>query len=151
LIDKKELEEVKKILKEKGFKYTSAREKILKKILSLHSHFTAEELFYMLKKRYKVSRATVYRTLNILVDLGVVREYDFGKGKKLFEHIIGHKHHYHLICLACGKIEEFKLDEEHERRLRTIANKLEFDVDSIVLSIYGFCKDCRNKNSKAKS
>jgi len=96
------------LLKKEGLKVTAQRLLVAEKIFSLHSHFTAESLSDMFKdKRDEISKATIYRILTIMVDANLLVEHDFGKDYKYYEHILGHEHHDHIICLDCNRIVEF--------------------------------------------
>ncbi len=141
----KEYEIFKEISHRQNKKITKQRSIIVKKIFSLHKHFSADELFKMLKKEYSgISRATVYRTLKVLVEMGFVEEREFGRGKKYYEHIIGHDTHSHFVCVRCGKIIEFK-SKNIEQEIYKIADEIGFEVDKISTIVYGLCKQCRNQ------
>lgn len=137
------LDKFQEYLKDKGLKLTSERKEILKKVFSIHDHFDAEDLLFMLKKEGKeVSRASVYRTLNLLVDSSLVEKVDFGEGKAYYEHVFGHYHHDHLVCLDCGKVVQFE-DPVIERRQEEICKDHGFQLDYHTLNIFGRCKECR--------
>src|SRR5688572_8868822 len=100
-------------LESKGFRKTTQRDAIIEAAFGTNEHYTAEDLLTMAKKvDPSVSRATVYRTLPLLVESGVLREMDFGRDHKFYDpNYIDHPNHNHLICLDCGKIVE--LDDVH--------------------------------------
>lgn len=111
---KKEMLAFEEYLKEKGLKITNQRLLVAQKIFSSHNHFTAEGLLDELKdNKDRISKATIYRILAIMVEAGLLEEHDFGKDYKYYEHIIGHEHHDHIICMQCGRIVEF-IDERIE-------------------------------------
>ena len=83
---------------------------IFEKAFETHEHFSAEKLYEWLRQEDgpKVSRATVYRTLDMLERGGFIESLDVGRGELVYEHVLGHKHHDHLVCTECGRIEEFR-------------------------------------------
>ena len=97
-------------LRSKSLKFTSQRDRIFELAFNTHQHFTADTLHEWLKGQEgaPVSRATVYRTLHLLVEGGFIASLDAGRGELVYEHVLGHAHHDHLVCLDCGKIEEFR-------------------------------------------
>jgi len=129
-------------LRKSGFRWTTQRALIVREALSSHDHFTADELLALCRRRDpKVSRATVYRTLIVLEDAGFVEGLDTGDGGRRFEHVLGHEHHDHMVCLDCGRILEF-CDDELERRQEVAAKRLGFRIQRHSLRLYGSCKDC---------
>lgn len=142
-MEKTALQEFHNFLKSKGFKLTGERKIILEEIFSTHRHINAEELFIGLrKKKANVSRATVYRTLNLLVSSGLVQRISFGEKFSVYEHVFGHAHHDHLICIACGAILEFD-DEELQDRYREVSKRESFEALAFRLQIFGYCRNCR--------
>jgi Fur family ferric uptake transcriptional regulator len=97
-------------LEANGLRKTTQRDAIIEAAFGTKEHYTAEDLLVMAKKvDPSVSRATVYRTLQVLVESGVLREMDFGRDHKFYDpNYIDHPNHNHLICLDCGKIVEFE-------------------------------------------
>jgi Fur family ferric uptake transcriptional regulator len=139
----KELETVAQYLKSHEFKLTNQRKKIIQTILATHDHFTADDLHDMLRKDGEsISKATIYRTLSLLCDSGIVESRDFGRGQLYYEHVLGHKDHYHLICSDCGKVVEFR-NAEIDRTTLKIAKARGFGMKSTSLRIFGVCKACR--------
>ena len=130
-------------LRKSGFRWTSQRALIVRAALETHEHFTAEELLDLCRKEDpKVSRATVYRTLAVLEEAGFVEGLETGDGGRRFEHVLGHEHHDHMVCLQCEKILEFR-DDELERRQELAARRVGFEIQRHSLRIYGLCKDCQ--------
>ncbi len=137
-----ELEIAEKYLKEHDFKLTNQRRKILDAIFSTHGHFSADDLHDSLRKRGEgISKATVYRTLGLLTGSGLVESRDFGRGQLLYEHMLGHQHHDHLICLSCGDVQEFR-NGDLEKIQERIARARGFRVERHSLRVFGICKAC---------
>jgi len=103
----------KNILKKEGLRYTIQRQAVWDEIKNSNEHRDAEEIYSTLKvkKKIKVSRATVYRTIDVLVKNNLVRKMDLGDGCALYEPKIEKEHHDHIICVETGKITEFYNDE----------------------------------------
>ncbi len=141
------LEEAKFIefLRSAGLKVTRARREILREVFRCHGHFDADELFLKLQKRNSgVSRATVYRTLALLVTSKLVRKMKLGDGRSTYEHVLGHPHHDHLICINCNKIYEFH-NPEIEQLQNKICTEYGFRMVSHTQQIFGICPDCQEK------
>ncbi len=138
------LEQFKKLLKENSLKFTKQRELILNFLYENKEHYTPEEIYTMLKQHHpdiKIGIATVYRTLSLLEESGIVSSISFGTQGKKYE--LGlKKHHDHLICSKCGKIIEF-YDETIEERQEEIAKKFDFEMTDHTMKIIGLCKKCR--------
>ncbi|TAH38639.1 MAG: transcriptional repressor [Planctomycetota bacterium] len=136
-------------LRRRGLRVTQQRLLILELAWSTHRHYSAEELYAWAKTRdASVSRATVYRTLALLVDGHFVSELDSGRGQMLYEHILGHHHHDHMICLGCGKIIEFRCEAIEELQ-RQEAAKRHFHVASHTLNLVGYCASCAREQAAA--
>jgi Fur family transcriptional regulator, ferric uptake regulator len=134
-------------LKQKDLKLTGQRTAIVRKVFSTHRHFTAEELQDLLKsEKGRISKATVYRTLALLTECDLIVEHDFGQGQKYYEQILGRVQHDHLICVSCGKIDEFTFDPIAEVQDR-IARAKGFRPISHALHIFGMCEKCASKRS----
>ncbi|MBI4767151.1 MAG: transcriptional repressor [Deltaproteobacteria bacterium] len=103
-------------LKQQGLKWTPEREEVLQEVLKTEGHFEAEDLAFRLRKSgSRVSKATIYRTLPLLVKAGMVKEVIHGEKHQHYEHTHGENHHDHMICLKCGKIVEF--DKESLKKI----------------------------------
>ena len=98
----------------------------------------------MKEKNVKISRATVYRTLELLVKSGLVRRVHLGEDHYHYEHVKGDSHHDHLVCTTCGGVIEF-LDEGLEKRALEICEKRKFKPTFHNLQILGVCDACRRK------
>ncbi len=126
----------------KGLKFTPERQAILNHVFECQRHFEAEELLIDMRKNNKrVSKATIYRTLALLVNSGILREVIFGEKHAHYEHVYGHEHHEHLVCIGCGKIIEFT-DERIEKFQEEVCVENKFKADSHKFQIMGYCEDC---------
>jgi Fur family transcriptional regulator, ferric uptake regulator len=138
-------------LQQQGQKLTSERTALVREIFSIHYHFEADELLFKMKeKSVKISRATVYRTLELLVKSGMVRRVHLGEDHYHYEHVTGNSHHDHLICTACGNVIEFH-DEVLEQRQRDICEKKRFTPTFHNLQILGVCDPCKRKGQTPAS
>src|SRR5580765_6506873 len=132
-------------LTRQGQKLTQERTSLVREIFSTHYHFEADELLFKMKqKAVKISRATVYRTLELLVKSGMVRRVHLGEDHYHYEHVRGDSHHDHLICTTCGAVIEFH-DEPLEQRQREICERKKFTPTFHNLQILGICDACRRK------
>ncbi len=139
-------------LESKNLRLTAQRRAIIDTVFNTEEHFTAEQLLgWARQKDRSVSRATVYRTLPLLTQSGLVREMDFGKDYKFYDpNYADHPHHSHIICGDCEKIVEFE-SEKIERLECEISQKLGFSVKTQRLQITGACQAmkklgaCKNK------
>ena len=145
------LEEVNKIfiayLEKKELRKTPERFAILEEIYTRGGHFNAENLYIdMTNKNYRVSRATVYNTLEILVDCDLVTKHQFGKNLAQYEKSYGYKQHDHLICTTCHKVIEF-CDPRVQNIQSMISDLLKFNIVHHSLVFYGECQreNCDNK------
>jgi len=131
-----------------GLKLTRERRLVLDEVFRQNDHFQADELlFRMQKKNVRVSKATLYRTLALLVRAGLLREEVFGERHSHYEHILGQQHHDHLVCLACGRIEEFRNDEI-EQAQDEICAQHGFQPTGHRMEIHGYCRECRKKKEE---
>ena len=138
------IDELKKIVKQKGLKYTEQREIVLNILLKAQEHLTAEEVYNHVKKEYPNSNigiATVYRALSFLEEVDLIASITFGTDGKKYESN-AKSHHDHLICTTCGKIIEF-IDDEIEKRQDKIAKKNKFRITSHSMQLYGTCENCQ--------
>lgn len=128
-------------LETKALRMTGQRMAIIDTVFSTTEHFTAEQLLDWSRRRDEsVSRATVYRTLPLLTESGLVREMDFGKEYKFYDpNYADHPHHGHIICQDCEKIVEFE-SEKIAQLESEIVGKLGFSVASEQLQITGSCE-----------
>jgi len=124
---------------------TPERYAILEAVLEIQGHFDAESLYYRLKANdVKVSRATVYNTLDILQSCGLVSKYRFAENTSRYEKAFGRPHHHHLICLQCGDIIEF-VNEKFDKIQENACTEKDFSAQSSTLQIFGTCSRCKKK------
>lgn len=134
-------------LEQRQLKYTPERRRILREVLSLHFHFEADELYFALREKggHRISRATVYRTLPLLEESGLIRRVIFIDKHTHYEQVYGHKHHEHLICLSCGAVIDF-YNQSLEKTLDEVSQKNAFTPVAHKLEITGYCKECSKQN-----
>ncbi len=132
-------------LADNGLKFTGQRRLILETLFDSEEHFSAEELYNKARAiDESIGQATVYRTLRLLRDCGLVRELRFGNDVVRYEARRDTLHHDHLICEGCGKTLEF-MDEAIEKLQNQLAEKMGFVLTSHRMYLYGLCEDCRQK------
>lgn len=137
-----EYELFKNYLSNNDLKLTLQRRAVLKAVFAAHHHFDAEELADGFRySDEKISRATVYRTLDLLVKAGLIHSMELGESRKIYEHIFGHKHHDHLVCTLCGRTIEFDNDFI-ESLQEEICENLNFRAQTHSLRIFGVCGEC---------
>jgi Fur family ferric uptake transcriptional regulator len=130
-------------LRPAGSKRSSKRDTIVNVFLRQEGHLTADDLVDLIKKEdQRISRATIYRTLQWMVDAGIARKVDFGEGRFRFEHSYRHPRHFHLICKTCNRSFEF-LSSDIESLIEEVATARGFAARQSVLQIHGTCDACR--------
>ena len=145
MVNQKLLSKFRDILRRENLKYTPQRVVVLEEVLRDQGHRECEDIYLSLRQKGShVSRATVYRTMDILVKNGYARKMEIGDGRARYESKIGSHHHDHLICTSCGKIIEF-VNDDLERLQEKISTKFHFRLDSHVMTLFGACGDCLNK------
>lgn len=122
-------------------KQTKQRKVIVDHFLRLNRHIEAEDLYASVRKKgHNIGLATVYRTLNLLKDAGLVEQSSFSDGRAVFELSKPGSHHDHLVCVECGRIVEFENKEIEDLQLQ-VAKKYGFKLSSHKLELYGHCLD----------
>jgi Fur family ferric uptake transcriptional regulator len=145
------IEEVKRIfityLEMKNLRKTPERDAILDEIYHTMGHFDVDSLYStMISKNHRVSRATVYNTLDLLVECDLVSKHQFGQNLAQYEKAFGYKQHDHLICTDCHQVVEF-CDPRIHNIQTTVGDLLQFKVMHHSLILYGSCSknNCENK------
>ncbi|MEI6813337.1 MAG: Fur family transcriptional regulator [bacterium] len=130
-------------LRDRGLPVTAQRVAIAEVLFNADRHLSAEEVAAELNGRgNKVGTATVYRTIDVLLESGLVVERDFGEGFRRFETARDVPQHEHLVCTGCGRVEEFR-DDRIERIAGELAASRGFTRERHRLVIYGLCRSCR--------
>src|SRR4051812_1959750 len=126
-----------------GTKRSSKRNRIVSIFLRQEGHLSADDLSDLVRRSDPgIGRATVYRTLQWMVDAGIARKVDFGEGRSRYEPSYGHPRHFHLICTTCHRSSEF-LSSDVESLMEEIAQSRNFAAMQSIVQIYGTCEECR--------
>jgi Fe2+ or Zn2+ uptake regulation protein len=129
-------------LRDQGFKITSPRHLVIESVAAREDNFTAEELAAELAP---IGRATVYRTLKLLLDQGLICRVVLGDGNVCYR--ASHKaHHHHLVCVSCGATEDIHLTDV-ENVLDEVREATDYQVVGHRLEVYGFCPTCKQRQS----
>jgi Fur family ferric uptake transcriptional regulator len=139
------LERFRRHLREHHQPVTRQRDLVAQVVFLSEDHLSVEEIRRRLKQQgERVGTATVYRTLDLLVDSGLARAHEFGEGFKRYEPMPAHADHEHLICERCGRVIEFA-NERLERMLPVLADEHGFQHQRHRVEIYGVCRACRQQ------
>lgn len=139
-------------LKECGYRLTEGRKEIINLLTETKEHLSAEEIYLKVHAIYPaIGLTSVYRTLDVLVNMGVIQKFDFGDGRSRYEIIDRHDnkdHHHHLVCTQCKKIINYKdfIDEEIEllkKIEKTLSEKYKFEINNHLIQFYGLCSQCK--------
>lgn len=124
--------------------YSKQREVILDVIKDSRMHPTAEEIYdLVIKQEPKISRSTVYRNINILVEQGIIQKIMMATGPNRYDYL--HKEHYHAVCKVCGKVFDFCYDFEKEKIAKSMKQQANIDIDVNSITIHGICQKCKSK------
>ncbi len=151
IIDQSNIDKIKTRLRDGGLKLTPQRLTILDVIIRAEgSHLTIEELYEMVKVvKPETGVATVYRTILLFEELGIVKKLDLNDG--IYRYELNHEEevhgHHHLVCSACGKVEEVK-DDLLDSVEQVIENEYKFRIKDHSLKFYGLCRDCYKNESE---
>jgi Fur family ferric uptake transcriptional regulator len=139
------LERFRRFLRDHRLPVTRQRDLVAETVLLAEDHLSVDGIRRRLREKgERVGTATVYRTLDVLLESGLVRAHDFGEGFKRFEPMPAQAHHEHLICQRCGRVVEFQ-NERLERMLPIIADEHAFQHERHRVEIYGVCRECRQR------
>ena len=133
-----------------GFRITIPRQAILGVLSRSSKHLSAEEIYISVHGRYPaIGLTTVYRTLDLLAQMGLIFKFDFGDGRSRYELAQGPKteHHHHLVCTNCGRIIDYSdfIDEETKvlnQVEEMLSQKHNFKINSHQVHFYGLCNKC---------
>jgi Fur family ferric uptake transcriptional regulator len=126
-----------------GSRRSSKRDQIVSVFRRQTGHLSADDLVDLIRKDdHRISRATVYRTLQWMEEAGIARKVDFGEGRFRFEPSYRHPRHFHLICKTCNQSFEF-LSSDIEALMEEVAGARNFAAKHSVVQIYGTCDDCQ--------
>jgi Fur family ferric uptake transcriptional regulator len=147
----REREIFRKYLERRGLKLTAERQALFDELFARHEHFEADELLMRLRnKRKKISRATIYRTLDLLVDSGIVGRVRIRESGYRYERMRAGDHHDHLICDDCGRVVEFR-----EPRIESLQDEICERYGFVLLShshqLRGVCRQCRPRVKPAEA
>ena len=140
-----EVEAFQEFLRKRALKLTTQRNIIAKRIFRTTGHFSAEDIVDAFRREKKpISKSTVYRTLELLVEADLLDTIDFDQGYKLYERCLGRSHHDHLICVECRRVIEF-CNEEIERQQDRVSDQHGFRILWHTHKIYGLCEPCAKR------
>lgn len=132
-------------LKGKGLKFTNERALILREVVSGRGHFDPDGLLIRMRGRgLRVSKASIYRTLPLLVDSGLITSVEKTGKHAHYERTFGHGHHDHMLCMSCGRVVEF-YSKPLEALQERLCRRKGFEGISHSLEIMGYCSECRKK------
>lgn len=129
-------------LRERELPFTQQRESVARVLFESTRHLSADEVAEQLRERgEQIGKATVYRTLALLVELGLATEHDFDEGFKRYQMQIGAAQYDHMICTSCGRVRQFR-DPEVNRMLERVARDAGFEAITRQIKIFGACHEC---------
>ena len=135
-----------------GFRMTLPRQEIFDVLSRTDEHLSAEDIYLRVHSKYPgVGLTTVYRTLELLANMGLIRRFDFGDGRGRYQFIEGPKgkvHHHHLVCNNCGRVIDYNefIDDEKElfdKAEHGLSKKYNFKILDHELTFFGLCNKCK--------
>ena len=145
------VESFRAFLRTRDLPVTGQRAQVAEVLFAAGGHLSVDDVEQALRRRsLHIGKATIYRTLDLLVQSGMVVERDFGEGFHRYERVPGHPHHEHLICMRCGKVIEFS-NEGLERAKARIADEYGFTHHHHRLEIYGVCRECQQRDTLTRT
>ena len=142
-------------LRQHSCRITVPRQVILEVLSKEKKHVSAEEIFLKVHKKYPdIGLTTVYRTLNLLTEIGLILKFDFGDGKARYELSSGpekEEHHHHLVCTNCKRVIDYRDFIEEEEKLfkkteKVLTDKYNFKITDHFVRFYGLCEECRDNS-----
>lgn len=130
-------------LESEGLNVTKARKRIAEEVFQVEEHFDVTDLWAKLHEETSISMSTIYRTLDLMLDAGFVREVDLGESHTYYESVFGQKEHGHMVCLDCGKVIEFSSDRLQDL-IQEIIDERGFEKEYYRLQIFGHCNNCED-------
>src|SRR3984893_892448 len=148
-MEKRELQIFRKYLERRGLKLTAERRALFDELFGRHEHVEADELLGRLRAKHKkISRATIYRTLELLADSGIVGKLRIGEAGYRYERLRAGDHHDHLVCIECGRVVEFR-----EPRIESLQDEVCARYGFVLLDhshqMRGICRQCRPRHRAA--
>jgi len=137
-----------------GYRLTMPRQIILDVLSNTTEHLSAEDIYHLVHKAYpSIGLTTVYRTLELLAQVGLLFKFDFGDGRARYELSESPKsigHHHHLVCTECRRIIDYTDFIEEEKELlkkteRGLSKKYDFRITNHLIQFYGLCDECRKR------
>lgn len=122
---------------------TSTRKRIAEEIFKLNEHFDATTLWSKLREDTSISMSTIYRTLDLLLDAGLLKEVDFGESHTKYEHTLDEENeHVHLICLNCGTVKEVSASKINSIIIEEV-QETDFEYEFSKIQVFGYCNNCK--------
>ncbi len=132
-------------IKAENYKLTPVRKFLIKVLFKNPTPLSINDMMLQLEsKKIKPNKSTIYREIRFLKNLGLLKEVDFGEGKKMYE--ISKHHHHHIRCIKCGTIEEIILEKELDSEKKRIMEKTGFKQINHSLEFFGLCSNCQFGN-----
>lgn len=141
--------EMQTLLKKQGFRLTLPRKLILEVLSGTDGHLLVKDIYMKVSSNHpEIGLTTVYRTLDLMVRMGLVKKFEFGEGQNRYELTWEFKeHHHHLVCLTCGKIIDYNdfIDDElkfFNKIQKSLSQKYKFNIENHEVYFYGHCHRC---------